>query len=95
MVLGWTLLITEMSTRYIPGEKCGQCVCLTTLSKSASRIFRNYGSLKVSQLYRSRRPIGGIANKLEILLVATDHFKKSSGKEDISGSNNFVTASVV
>jgi len=46
MTLGSTQLLTEMSTRNIPGGKGGRCVGLTTLPPSCSDCLKS-GSLKL------------------------------------------------
>jgi hypothetical protein len=41
--------------------KCGWCVGLTTLPPCVSRLSRQCGILNISQPYRARRPVTGIA----------------------------------
>jgi hypothetical protein len=42
---------------YFWGVKCGWCVGLTTLPPSMSRLSRQCGTLNISQLFRSSRPV--------------------------------------
>jgi hypothetical protein len=63
--LGFRQPLTEMSTRnrkiYFWGAESGQCVRFTTSPSCVSLLPRKCGTLNISQLCRSPRPVIGIA----------------------------------
>jgi hypothetical protein len=77
--------------------KCGRCTGLTTLPPSVNQLSRQSGILNISQLYRPRRPVTGIAFYRQKLL---DHWKESiivqiHKKSDYTDFNNYCVVSLL
>jgi hypothetical protein len=78
MVLGWTQILIEMSTRkWVWGEERGRRVRPTTSPPSVGRFFRQCGNFDISKPYRPPRPV------TEVVLITVSLREYNSFGADI------------